>query len=193
MRRIYGFCYARPTSIASVTNLSCKEYGAQGDAVYGGPTDRFSVSLEAILANAFDDLIKQAGIRDTRRGRARYPALSLAGESRALAERLATVGHSHHDLTISVMRAHLDYEQCVETVMLKGSVSPVRQIEQELITEPGMQYGHLETTQDNSPKASALLLPRHARQLSKHTNPSAMLLHQHVGANFIGFKFDAFI
>jgi CopG family nickel-responsive transcriptional regulator len=44
---------------------------------------------------------------------------------RELAERLTRIQHAHHHLTISTMHAHLDHEECIETVMLKGPISQV--------------------------------------------------------------------
>jgi nickel-responsive transcriptional regulator NikR len=46
---------------------------------------------------------------------------------RELAERLTSIQHEHHELTVSTMHAHLDHEECIETVILKGSINQVRQ------------------------------------------------------------------
>ncbi|MGO9263800.1 MAG: nickel-responsive transcriptional regulator NikR, partial [Candidatus Binataceae bacterium] len=62
---------------------------------------------------------------------------------RELSERLASIQHAHHDLTISTMHAHLDHDQCIETVMLKGPVIQVRQFAQESIAERGVRHGQL--------------------------------------------------
>jgi metal-responsive CopG/Arc/MetJ family transcriptional regulator len=35
---------------------------------------------------------------------------------RELSERLTSIQHAHHDLTISSMHAHLDHDQCIEPV-----------------------------------------------------------------------------
>lgn len=39
--------------------------------------------------------------------------------------------------------AHLDHDQSIETVMLKGPVSQVRQFAQEIIAERGVRHGLL--------------------------------------------------
>jgi CopG family nickel-responsive transcriptional regulator len=62
---------------------------------------------------------------------------------RELSERLASIQHDHHDLTISTMHVHLDHEQCMETVMLKGPVPQVREFAQEIIAERGVRHGQL--------------------------------------------------
>ena len=39
---------------------------------------------------------------------------------RQLASRLAQMQHDHHDVTVSTMHAHLDHDNCIETVILRG-------------------------------------------------------------------------
>ena len=45
---------------------------------------------------------------------------------RRLAERLTDMQHEHHELTVSAMHAHLDHEQCLETVILRGPTAKVQ-------------------------------------------------------------------
>jgi CopG family nickel-responsive transcriptional regulator len=49
----------------------------------------------------------------------------------------------HHELTVSTMRAHLDHDECIETVMLKGPTKRVREFADELIDERGVRHGML--------------------------------------------------
>ncbi len=126
--------------------------------------DRFTISLDENLATAFDELIKERGyatrseaVRDILRthlqhSREQHDAkgscvanLSYVynHHERELSERLASIQHAHHDLTISTMHAHLDHDQCIETVMLKGPVIQVRQFAQEIIAERGVRHGQL--------------------------------------------------
>lgn len=126
--------------------------------------DRFTISLDENLAAAFDSLIKERGystrseaVRDILRSHLQrneqkrnskgscVAALSYVynHHERELSERLASIQHGHHDLTISTMRAHLDHEECLETVMLKGPVGQVRQFAEEIIAERGVRHGQL--------------------------------------------------
>ena len=126
--------------------------------------DRFTISLDENLATAFDELIKDRGyatrseaVRDilrthlqenTERNDARGACVANLSyvynhHERELAERLASIQHAHHDLTISTMHAHLDHDQCIETVLLKGPVSRVRAFAQEIIAERGVRHGSL--------------------------------------------------
>ena len=62
---------------------------------------------------------------------------------RALAERLAEIQHAHHELTVATMHAHLDHDQCPETVTLKGPAQIVRSFADALIAERGVRHGQL--------------------------------------------------
>jgi CopG family transcriptional regulator, nickel-responsive regulator len=126
--------------------------------------DRFTISLDKNLATAFDALIKERGyatrseaVRDILRSRLQVREQERNGKGscvaavsyvynhheRELAERLTTIQHAHHDLTISTMHAHLDHEECLETLLLKGPVSRVRQFAEEIIAERGVRHGQL--------------------------------------------------
>lgn len=126
--------------------------------------ERFTISLDEKLANAFDGLIKERGyatrseaVRDILRTHLQLSAEKRdAGGScvanlsyvynhheRELAERLTSIQHAHHDLTMSTMHAHLDHDQCIETVMLKGPVKRVREFAEEMMAERGVRHGVL--------------------------------------------------
>src|SRR5277367_3399756 len=126
--------------------------------------DRFTISLDEQLADAFDALIKERGyatrseaVRDILRTHLQRSAEKRSSKGtcvanlsyvynhheRELAERLTGIQHAHHDLTVSTMHAHLDHDQCIETVMLKGPVKRVREFAEEIIAERGVRHGVL--------------------------------------------------
>jgi CopG family transcriptional regulator, nickel-responsive regulator len=126
--------------------------------------DRFTISLDENLATAFDELIKERGYttrseavrdilrthlqrsreqRDTKGSCVANLSYVYNHHERELAERLAIIQHAHHDLTISAMHVHLDHDQCLETVMLKGTVIQVRRFAEELVAERGVRHGQL--------------------------------------------------
>lgn len=126
--------------------------------------DRFTISLDENLAAAFDDLIRERGyttrseaVRDVLRNHLQQNRLqrdtngscvaSLSyvynHHERGLSERLTAIQHAHHDLTISTMHAHLDHDQCIESVILKGTVQRVRDFSEEIIAERGVRHGQL--------------------------------------------------
>ena len=126
--------------------------------------DRFTISLDENLATAFDLLIKERGyatrseaVRDILRSHLQVSDEKRSSKGscvanlsyvythheRELAERLTSIQHAHHDLTVSTMHAHLDHDQCIETVLLKGTVNQVRQFAEEMIAERGVRHGQL--------------------------------------------------
>ena len=124
--------------------------------------ERFTISLDESLAGQFDELISARGysnrseaVRDLIRGaiesdrqRAAPTGHCVANLSyvynhhtRELAERLTAIQHDHHDLTVAAMHVHLDHENCLETVILKGRTETVVRFAQRLMAESGVRHG----------------------------------------------------
>ena len=103
---------------------------------------RVTISVDDDLADTFDRLVEDKGygsrseaFRDLVRGAlnnaqmkagtAKYCVGALSyvynHHERQLASRLTSLQHDHHDLTVSTMHAHLDHDNCLETVILKGA------------------------------------------------------------------------
>lgn len=126
--------------------------------------ERFTISLDAPLAQAFDQLIRTRGygnrseaVRDMLRQQlgqdqlarddAPYCIATLSyiynHHERDLAERLTVLQHRHHDLTLSTMHAHLDHDNCMEAVFLRGPTAAVREFANALLAERGVRHGML--------------------------------------------------
>jgi len=126
--------------------------------------DRFTISLDAPLAKAFDRLIRAKGyrnrseaVRDLLRGQleahrvqadeAPYCVANLSyvyrHDERELAERVTAMQHRRHDLTVSTMHVHLDHDHCMETLILRGPTAEVRRFAEELVAERGVRHGLL--------------------------------------------------
>lgn len=127
--------------------------------------ERITISVDTDLARGFDELIRERGyssrseaMRDllreqlrARAARARKDAGACIGtlsfvynhHERELGERLTSMQHQHHDLVVSGMHAHLDHEQCLETLILKGTMASVRSFAEALIAERGVRHGQL--------------------------------------------------
>ena len=126
--------------------------------------ERFTISLDEDLAREFDDLIARRGyrnrseaVRDLLRGHledARQAGTESAHcvanlsyvynhHERELAERLTGLQHGHHDLTVATLHAHLDHDNCLESVILKGPTAQVRAFADALIAERGVRHGSL--------------------------------------------------
>ena len=123
---------------------------------------RLTISLDESLAEAFDAFTARHGyqnrseaVRDLIRDRLEQERLRepdsqfcIASVSyvynhheRELASRLAGLQHAHHDLSLSTMHVHLDHDECMETVILRGRVEAVRAFADALIAERGVRHG----------------------------------------------------
>jgi len=146
--------------------------------------NRFTISLDEELAQAFDQLIRSRGytnrseaIRDmlrqelehTRLARQEAPhcvaSLSYVynHHERQLAERLTDHQHHAHDLVVSTMHVHLDHDHCLEAVILRGATEEVRRFADRLSAERGVRHGQL-----NLIPVDAESLPPHV-----HTRPKS--------------------
>ena len=126
--------------------------------------DRFTISLEPRLAEDFDRLIRDRGY--TNRSEAVRDVLRTAVEQhgqrqdhgghcvaslsyvyghheRELAERLTALQHEHHDLCVATTHVHLDHDDCLETLLLRGATSAVRRFADALVAERGVRHGQL--------------------------------------------------
>ncbi|MBL8419930.1 MAG: nickel-responsive transcriptional regulator NikR [Dechloromonas sp.] len=126
--------------------------------------ERFTISLDESLAREFDGLIAARGysnrseaVRDLIRGAIESDSQNdppfghcvatlsyvFNHHERELAERLTGMQHDHHDLTVAAMHSHLDHENCLEAVILKGPATLVRQFAGALMAERGVRHGQL--------------------------------------------------
>ena len=125
---------------------------------------RVTMSLDEALADEFDELVKARGyqnrseaVRDlmrqaveTRRlekNKSKHCVANLSyifnHHERALAERLTEAQHAHHDLVVASTHVHLDHENCLESVMLKGPTKNVRAFADQVRVERGVRFGNL--------------------------------------------------
>ena len=128
--------------------------------------ERITISLDEALAREFDALIERRGyqnrseaFRDLLRDHLEAARQSAeAGDTghcvanlsyvydhhaRDLAERLTTLQHDHHDLTVATMPAHLDHDNCLESVILRGPTGAVRAFADALTAERGVRHGQI--------------------------------------------------
>lgn len=125
-------------------------------------TERVSLAIESDLLKRFDSLIESSGhgnrseaVRDLIRSRLVEEELANAstGEAvatvtlvydhtkRELADRLLEVGHDHHGAVIATLHVHLDHENCLEIVALRGKPKELRHIADHLIGMKGVKHG----------------------------------------------------
>lgn len=124
---------------------------------------RVTISLDDALAEDFDALAKTRGyatrseaMRDvlreavtahrTDQGDGHCVAnLSYVynHHERDMAARLMQMQHAHHDLVMATCHVHLDHDDCLETLMLKGPVETVRAFADAVRSERGVRHGLL--------------------------------------------------
>jgi CopG family transcriptional regulator, nickel-responsive regulator len=122
----------------------------------------FTMSVDDELADTFDRLVKEKGygsrseaFRDLvrnavgderiRAGAATHCVGTLSyvynHHERQLARRLTSMQHEHHDVTVSTMHAHLDHDNCIETVILRGPTEAVLSFAQSVMAQSGVRHG----------------------------------------------------
>jgi CopG family transcriptional regulator, nickel-responsive regulator len=122
-----------------------------------------TISVDDDLADTFDRLVKEKGyqsrseaFRDLLRGALGEQQLSAGAakycvgalsyvynhHERQLARRLTSLQHDHHDVTVSTMHAHLDHDNCIETVILRGPTQAVLDFAKTVTAQSGVRYGN---------------------------------------------------
>jgi CopG family nickel-responsive transcriptional regulator len=62
---------------------------------------------------------------------------------RQLARRLVEAQHEHHDLNLSTLHVHLDHDNCMEAVVMRGRADQVRAFADQLASQEGVRHGNL--------------------------------------------------
>jgi len=123
---------------------------------------RFGVSLEKELLDKFDRLIEEKkysnrseAIRDLIRenlvkrewigGKEVAGAITLVfnHHKRELVNTLTDIQHDFHQLIISSQHIHLDHDNCLEIVVVKGKPAEVNELSDKLRSTKGVKYGAL--------------------------------------------------
>jgi len=123
---------------------------------------RLTISVDDALADTFDRLVAEKGyenrseaFRDLLRdeldkkrlqsGDAKFCVGVLSyvynHHERNLPRRLTTMQHGQHDMTVATLHAHLDHDDCIESVILRGPTATVVAFAQEIIAQKGVRHG----------------------------------------------------
>jgi CopG family nickel-responsive transcriptional regulator len=126
--------------------------------------ERVSISLDGDLLAEFDDYIARHGyenrseaIRDLVRHRLDDDRLEGAHGTHAvgclsyvynhhqrhLAERLTQEQHDNHDFVLSNLHVHLDHENCLEVVLMRGHTGELRSFAAQTTAQTGVRHGQL--------------------------------------------------
>jgi len=123
---------------------------------------RFGVSLEKELLEKFDKLIKEKkysnrsqAIRDLIRenlvkkewieGKEVAGAITLVFDhhKRELMNTLTDIQHDFYQLIISSQHIHLDHDNCLEIIVVRGKPREVKKLADKLRATKGVKYGSL--------------------------------------------------
>ena len=125
---------------------------------------RITISLDDSIAEQFDQLIERRGyenrseaFRDLLRHhieterKMTYTALHCVAtvsyiynhHERDLASRLTAAQHDHHDLCVTTTHVHLDHDNCLETIVLRGKFKAVSAFADSLIAQSGVRHGNI--------------------------------------------------
>ena len=127
---------------------------------------RFGMSLNSALLDRFDKLISRTGqknrseaIRDLiRDALVRYDWEQERGEKVGtitliydhhagdISEKMTELEHHYHQIVISQMHIHLDHDNCLEVLAVRGEAADIYKIANKLIGMKGVKHGKLVAT-----------------------------------------------
>jgi CopG family nickel-responsive transcriptional regulator len=127
---------------------------------------RIGVAIDTGLLEKFDRLISERGytnrseafrdlIRDDLvRKDAESPDSQVIGtvtlvydhHVRLLQEKLTAIQHDHHHAILSTLHVHLDHDNCLEVLVVRGRSEEVRKVAAVLISTKGVKHGRLVIT-----------------------------------------------
>lgn len=127
---------------------------------------RIGVAIDTELLEKFDRLIERRGyanrseafrdlIRDQLIETARQqPDSEVVGtvtlvydhHVRMLNEKLTDMQHDHYHSILSTLHVHLDHDNCLEVLVLKGKTRAVEKLADALISTKGVKHGRLTIT-----------------------------------------------
>ena len=136
-----------------------KAKGSQGVA-------RFSISLPSELAEQLERMTREKGydnrslaIADMIRAhlvehRQKFGDEEIAGTITLLYDHhkqhvqaaLTDIQHDHHEVILSTLHVHLDHQNCLEVLAVRGKAALIKRIADELIAAKGVKHGKLTVT-----------------------------------------------
>ena len=128
---------------------------------------RFSIAVPEDLLVQFDNLVARRGLAINRSEVIRDlirdalvneewddPLQEIVGTltlvfshcSSDLLNKLDSIQHSHHDKIIACMHIHLDANNCLAVIALRGRSDEVRQLAESILGAKGVKHGQLAAT-----------------------------------------------
>jgi CopG family nickel-responsive transcriptional regulator len=127
---------------------------------------RIGVAIDSALLDKFDKLIGQRGytnrseaFRDLIRDELveqtwEAPDADVVGtitlvydhHVRLLSNKLTSIQHDFHQNVLSTLHVHLDHDNCLEVLVVRGKSAAVRKVADALVSTKGVKHGRLTIT-----------------------------------------------
>lgn len=127
---------------------------------------RFGISMEQNLLRDFDELLERTGYasrseavrdlireklvekewQDTNREVVGVITIVYNHTTRELSENLTSIQHHYYKQIISTTHIHLDHDNCLEVLIVRGKSVTIKEIAERLISTRGVKHGRLTTT-----------------------------------------------
>jgi len=124
---------------------------------------RFGVSLEDTLLKRFDAVIKRKKYSTRSKAIADMISGMIVEEQwdegkaesigtinivydhhkRGLAHALNHIQHDYHEFIVSDTHVHLDHDNCLDVIIVKGKIGKIKMIANRLISAKGVKFGKL--------------------------------------------------
>jgi CopG family nickel-responsive transcriptional regulator len=66
--------------------------------------------------------------------------------ARMLTDKLTELQHRHHTSILSSMHVHLDHDNCLEVILVRGKAAVVQKLANALIATKGVRHGRFTAT-----------------------------------------------
>jgi CopG family nickel-responsive transcriptional regulator len=123
--------------------------------------ERIGITIPRDLLKKFDKLIEKRGyavrseaVRDLIRKElvdeiAASPTAEICGtvtliydhHARLLMDKLTNIQHEHHEAILSSVHVHLDHDNCLEAILVRGKSTLVHNLANALIATKGVKHG----------------------------------------------------
>jgi CopG family nickel-responsive transcriptional regulator len=125
-----------------------------GVAIDAGLLEKFDILIAGRgytnRSEAFRDLIRDELVRKD----AESPDSQVVGtvtlvydhHVRLLQEKLTAIQHDYHHSILSTLHVHLDHDNCLEVLVVRGRSAEVRKVSDVLISTKGVKHGRLVIT-----------------------------------------------
>jgi CopG family nickel-responsive transcriptional regulator len=125
-----------------------------GVAISGDLLDKFDKLIAergyTNRSEAFRDLVRNELVQETWKSSDAevFGTVTLVYDhhARLLQDKLTELQHDYHAAVLSTLHVHLDHDNCLEVVLVKGKASLVQKLANALIATKGVKHGRFTVT-----------------------------------------------